>query len=137
MNESNESRLFLLQMGRAFPDTVLFRNNVGMGWQGQVIDQPDPTIKVLKNPRPLHAGLIKGSGDLIGWTNIVITADMVGKTVAVFTSVENKKAKGGTIKDAQQNWHDNINRSGGIAIFAMSPELGVDAFGKHPLILTR
>lgn len=30
------------------------------------------------------------SGDQIGWTSVVITPDMVGKTVAVFTNIEVK-----------------------------------------------
>lgn len=69
---------------------------------------------VLLNPRPFHAGLIKGSSDLIGWNSITITEDMVGKRVAVFTAVE---IKTGSVKTTaeQKIFIDNVNKAGGIA----------------------
>lgn len=132
VSESNEGKRLLVLMGKHFPNTVLFRNNTGMGWVGEIVNQTGNTI-TLANYRPLHAGLIKGSSDNIGWTPVLITPEMVGKTVALFTAVENKKLKSGRIKAEQQQFIDNVNNAGGIGVFAFSPELGVDAFKAHPL----
>jgi hypothetical protein len=66
------------------------------------------------------------SGDRIGITPVVITQDMVGKTIGVFTSIEVKK-EGWTYKatereKAQQAWIDLIKNCGGIADFANSKQ---------------
>ena len=68
----------------------LFRNNTGMAWQGKLRKNRDGSI-TLQHPRPLHAGLVVGGSDLIGWTPVRVTAEMVGDTVAIFTAVEVKK----------------------------------------------
>lgn len=49
----------------------LFRNNVGL-------------FKTIDG-RIIKTGLHNGSSDLIGWTQVKITPDMVGKTVAILT----------------------------------------------------
>ena len=59
----------------------LFRNNIGVAQYGEA---------------RVKYGLRPGSGDLIGWTPVTITQEMVGATVAVFTSVEVKGPKGKT-----------------------------------------
>lgn len=73
----------------------------------------------MENPRPLHAGLLKGSGDLIGFIPTIVTSDMVGKTVAVFTSIE-VKTPTGRIKPEQLTWLELVRKNGGIAGFARS-----------------
>jgi hypothetical protein len=46
----------------------------------------------LKAPRVVSAGCgPQGASDFLGWTEITITPDMVGKTVAVFTAAEIKR----------------------------------------------
>lgn len=62
--------------------STLFKNNVG----------------VLKDAKGnvVHFGLCKGSSDLIGWTPVTVTTDMIGKRVAIFTAVEVKKNKHGS-----------------------------------------
>jgi VRR-NUC domain len=62
----------------------------------------------------ITTGLGKGSSDLIGWTAITITPDMVGKTVAVFTAVECKTVRG-KLNAEQQQFLDVVKSSGGIA----------------------
>ncbi|MGL6040062.1 MAG: hypothetical protein ACRC01_02545 [Deefgea sp.] len=99
----------------------LFRNNSGM----------------LKGPngRPVRFGLGNESskinatyktGDYIGWTPVLVTPEMVGKTVAVFTSVE-VKADGFLLKEryseksrefAQNNFNELVNANNGIAGFS-------------------
>lgn len=96
-------RLALSQAG-----AVMFRNN-----QGAYQDDQGRWIKYgVCNP---------GGSDLIGWTPIQVTQDMVGKTVAVFTAVEVKTPKG-KVTDAQQNFIDQVNKAGGRAGVVRSPD---------------
>jgi len=88
-------------------DCRLFRNNTGT-----LVD---------RNGRPVQFGLCKGSADLIGWTTRTITAEMVGTTVAVFTSIEVKTLTG-RVKPEQQQWLDAVQAAGGIAGVARSVE---------------
>jgi hypothetical protein len=83
----------------------LFRNNTGV-----LRDQHD---------RPISFGLCKGSADLIGWTTRMITADMVGQQVAVFTSIEVKTATG-RLTPEQRQWLAAVETAGGIAGVARS-----------------
>ena len=69
---------------------------------------------VLSNPRPFHAGLIKGSSDLIGWNTVIVSHDMVGKKVAVFTAVEIKTDRV-KVTPEQTTFIENVNKAGGIA----------------------
>lgn len=97
---------------------TMFRNNVGTAWTGDVQRLRDGSI-LIRNPRPFHAGLMVGSGDLIGWRSVEITPDMVGKKIAVFASVEVKSLKG-KASAAQQNWRKNVINAGGLACVAKS-----------------
>ena len=87
--------------------TRLFRNNTGT-----LRDQ---------HGRPVSFGLCKGSADLIGWRTVTITPEMVGTTVAVFTSIE-VKTPTGRVKPEQQQWMDAVQAAGGIAGVARSVE---------------
>jgi hypothetical protein len=62
-----------------------------------------------------------GGSDLIGWTPVKITPDMVGKTLAVFTAVEVKTLKG-KISPEQTNFIDRVKIDGGLAGVARSRE---------------
>lgn len=70
------------------------------------------------------------SSDLIGWTEVLVTPDMVGKTVAVFTAIEVKsetwKPKRDSRETAQNNFITWVNMRGGIAAIVKS----VDEFVK-------
>lgn len=106
----------------------LFRNSVGLGWVGKSWRCPSPqTVHldagdvVVRKARPLHAGLLKGSGDLIGWRTVKITADMVGDEVALFVSIEAKEGTGRSDPD-QVNWRNQVRQAGGIAAEARSLE---------------
>lgn len=110
--------------------TRLFRNNNGRGWVGKSIHHPDGTV-VIKHARPLHAGLQTGSGDLIGWTTIVVTPEMVGRRIAVFTSLEAKAGRD-TLDDDQEQWLSQVNAAGGIAAEVRSSAEAVAAL-KNPL----
>ena len=72
---------------------------------------------VIRKARPLHAGLCEGSSDLIGWTTVQITPDMVGKKVAIFTGVECKSKKG-KASEEQKNFDKVVKNNGGISVIA-------------------
>lgn len=117
-------RRILDAVGR-LPAARLFRNNVGMGWVGEWTRRRDGSI-VIRNPRPLHAGLIAGSGDYIGWVSYVVRPEDVGRTLAIFASIESKDGKG-RLEEDQRRWRDNVRAAGGIAIEARSPEEAMEA----------
>lgn len=67
------------------------------------------------------------SSDLIGCTTVVITPEMVGKRVAIFTAVETKKTDWKfSLNDdravAQNKFHGLVREAGGIAGFARTAE---------------
>jgi len=76
----------------------LFRNNIGETWIGksQYITKTD-FVKVergdvvIRKARRFHAGLADFSGDAVGFTPVIVTQEMVGQTLAVFTNAEVKK----------------------------------------------
>jgi hypothetical protein len=89
----------------------LFRNNVGTAYQGK-----KGTINgqiVISEPRLIEFGLCVGSSDLIGFTEVEITAEMVGQKIAVFTAVEVKK-KGKKPTKEQRNFLNMVIAKGGI-----------------------
>lgn len=111
-SESYIQKLIMLEA--ATRGCILFRQNTGMGWVGEVIEHIRGRLITLRNPRPLHAGLIKGSSDTIGWYSKVITPDMVGQRVAIFTAVE-IKTDIGIPSDEQLNFIERVRQAGGIA----------------------
>ena len=90
----------------AFPWT--WRNNRGCAMvNGRFLRYgiPEPA----GNKEPDDA--LKGA-DRIGFSPLVITADMVGSTVAVFTSIE-IKGHGDRLKEGQRRWHSFVIEHGG------------------------
>lgn len=104
----------------ADPRTRLFRNNVGSAWQG-IPWRTQSGELLIRKPRVISFGLCEGSADLIGWREITITPDMVGRTVAIFASIETKTAKG-VVKPEQEKWADAVAKAGGISGIARSTE---------------
>lgn len=98
----------------------LLRNNVGA-----LLDKRGVPVRYgLANESKEENERIKSS-DLIGWTQVTITPEMVGETFAVFTSVEVKEegwsgytGKGREV--AQKRWIDLVKSVGGFAGFASS-----------------
>ena len=102
----------------------LFRQNAGLGWVGKITRKTAAAI-TLENPRPLHAGLCKGSSDIIGWTPRVITPEMVGQTVAVFTALEVKTGRVATTPE-QAAFVRAVQAGGGIAAVVRSTDEALD-----------
>lgn len=116
----------MLAIGR-LAHVRIFRNNTGMAWVGDARRLPNGDV-LIKNARPLHAGLVKGSSDLIGWTTREITPDMVGERVAIFTAIEAKDGTGRASAD-QRRFLDAVTAAGGIAGVARAPEDALDLVG--------
>ena len=100
----------------------LWRNNVGTGWAGQatkvtagnrqaIAASLRPGDVVIRQGRPLHAGLCVGSSDLIGYR--------VVDRVAQFVALEVKSATGRPTAQ-QVQFIDHINAVGGLAGIARS-----------------
>lgn len=108
----------------------LFRNNVGLGFQGKIDQVLEGSWVLLKPFRRIKFGLFKGSSDLIGWKSIEITSDMVGSKVAVFTAIEVKKPGKKVKSDSpQSNFLEQVDKSGGISIVARSIEEAKERLG--------
>lgn len=127
MLESTVSRDSLLRLSR-FKNLRLFRNNVGQGWVGKVFRPTQKTAVfvspgdiVIRAARAIKFGLMVGSGDYVGWQTIVVTPEMVGQKVAVFTSLEMKTADGSRRKE-QKHFAQVVIESGGRAGFARTPD---------------
>ena len=118
MSEAAIQQQIRLALSKA--GVVAFRNNVAQAWVGQQVIKLQNGDVLIKNARPLHAGLCVGSSDLIGWTPVTVTPDMVGKTVAIFTACE-VKAPNGRATEAQLNFISQVLKAGGFAGIARSP----------------
>jgi hypothetical protein len=127
MNETNLTRLIMLAISK-IPGAKIFRNNTGQAWQGETGRQWQEgghRYMIIKDPRPLHAGLCVGSSDLIGWRTLEITPEMVGTKVAIFTAIEVKTEKGRATPE-QVNFLQVVRDSGGIAGIARNEREALD-----------
>lgn len=113
MKAGDLPRHLMEQLTRA-DDTRVFRNNTGMGWAGQLVSKGPNGFVALRNARPLHAGLVEGSSDLIGWHTVTIRPEHVGARLAVFVALEAKHGVG-RLTPEQRNFIDVVRRAGGIA----------------------
>lgn len=121
MNEGDIQRKLMIEASKL--GARVFRQNVGLGWTGKPLTRRSGMVQVakqdlvLRNARPFHAGLCKGSSDLIGWYPLTITEQHVGSTVAVFSAIE-VKTKAGRLTKEQRNFLEVVNSSGGFGILA-------------------
>jgi hypothetical protein len=129
MKESNLMKTIQLALGK-LPHVKLFRNNVAMAWVGESRAINGSGNRLVIDARPLHAGLCEGSSDLIGWTEITITPEMVGRKIARFTAIE-VKTDTGRATQAQRNFLEKVAQSGGIALLCKSPDAAVGFIEYH------
>jgi hypothetical protein len=87
----------------------LFRNNTGLGWSGnaQFHEVDGVKVVIIRNARPLHAGLCVGSPDYIGWTKD-------GRFLAIEVKLKGKPTK------EQKNFIFQVQSMGGVGIIAYS-----------------
>ena len=130
-SEASNQRQIWLALGSAA--CRLFRLNTGRGWISNMgpkgVQRLADGSVLIKGARSIALGLsspngdpIVGACDLPGYTIVEITPEMVGRKVAVFTSVEVKTTKGGKVSAEQENWAAQVEKAGGIAVIARSPE---------------
>jgi len=115
MRETPLAKKCLLKIGR-LPGIRIFRNNVGMAYQGKTKFFKKPLRVLITKFRRIKFGLLVGSGDYIGWKTVIITPDMIGTKMAQFLSVE-IKTEFGVRSDEQIKWCENVRKQGGIAVF--------------------
>jgi hypothetical protein len=106
MKELNIQRL--IQIAASESGTITFRNNCG-------------AYKTEEGGYVRYGVGSPGGSDLIGITPVIVTPEMAGKTIGVFTAIEVKTPIGRISKD-QQYFTSAINKAGGIAIFARSAD---------------
>lgn len=99
---------------------LIFRANIGQAWTGEAHRLPGGDL-LLKKPRPFNTGLPPGFSDLFGLVPVVVTPEMVGQTVAVFTALEVKSGKG-KASDKQAAFIKAVNDNGGRAGVVRSAE---------------
>lgn len=100
----------------------LFRNNRGcVKTENRFLRFGIPEPKTHEKPEDMKGG------DLIGFSEIVITPAMVGRTVAVFTNVE-AKTKNDVLKTGQIRWHNFIISHGGISQIWKETKEGIEVF---------
>lgn len=136
MRENPTQRL-MWAAAASLAGVILFRVNTGRAWVGAGPGrrQSDGSV-VIPGGRPiaLGFGLMNGDpavgvGDLIGWRSIIVTPEMVGCRIAVFASLEAKRADGkGRTSDDQKRWRDTIIAAGGIAGIANSEADAIATF---------
>ena len=95
----------------------IMRNFVGGAWVGRKLKSTPKTV-TLSGARFIEAGLGTGSSDGIGWTPVIVTPEMVGSVVAVFTAVEAKTLAYPTRTEDQVNFHEQVMAAGGMAYLA-------------------
>lgn len=109
---------------------LTFRNETARAWVGKTIHKAGNQV-TLANAQMIPFGLCIGSSDIIAIAPTVITQEMVGQTVGIFTAIETKTKTGRPTKE-QLNFMDQINKKGGRAGIARSPEEALlIARGKH------
>ena len=98
---------------------IIFRANVGEGWNGRIISKVGDKI-TLDNAHRISTGLPRGFPDLFGLKTVTITPEMVGKKIAVFVFIEVKK-NGGKATENQKHLHSFLQNAGAVGGIAHSP----------------
>lgn len=108
------------------PGVRVFNNPTGVGWVGKVFSRLHGLV-TLQFPQRVTFGLVVGGSDLIGWSSVIVTEEMIGRRVAIFTALECKRASGGRVSSEQVTFIENVTRAGGIACVPSSTEDAVAA----------
>jgi len=116
MKESTIQKLVRLAASKR--GYVVWRNNVGVAYQGGIITMNSQEAR-LRHPRRISFGVGgAGGSDLIGYREVVVTQEMVGHPVAVFCAIECKRPGGRGPTPDQKHFQAVVNKAGGVAIVA-------------------
>jgi hypothetical protein len=118
-----------IMLGASKIGARLFRQNTGLGWVGRIAGKTAKTI-TLENPRPLHAGLCTGSSDVIGIMPVIVTPEMVGRTVGLFVAIEVKTGNV-PVSQEQARFLAMVRDCGGVAMLAKSAPDALAALQKQ------
>ena len=127
MSEKNIQSLVMMATSQV--GATVFRCNTGNGVAGAKmfrVEKSGPVVLqpgdwVVRHGSRIQYGLTQGGSDIIGWLPVKITLDMVGRTLAVFLSLEVKTEKGRTTPE-QINFIQQVRRAGGLAGVVRSPD---------------
>jgi len=117
MGEAHNQAQIRLAFG-GHPDIRMWRNQRGLMWVG-TIKSRTPKLLILENYRRYEVGLCNGASDLIGIKRTVVTPEMVGQVVGVFSAIEVKDETGATKE--QINFLRLVRELGGNAGVAHGP----------------
>lgn len=110
-----------IDVAAAQREIMLYRNN-----SGAMRNEYGNMIRFGLGNTSAQINAVFKSGDLIGWTPVVVGPQHMGRVFAVFTSVEVKSGdwqyKGTNHEQAQLKWANTVNAHGGIGIFATHPD---------------
>lgn len=120
MRESDIQNQILIALSKQ--GTIAFRINAGSFWAGEILSNKDNML-LMKNPRKVQ-GAPEGTSDIIGVTSVMITTQMVGSRVGVFTAIEVKKP-GQKPKPHQEHFLLKMHEMGAIAGVASSLEQAI------------
>lgn len=103
---------------------IMFRVHVGTYWAGRVVKRWSSggvQYVTLAAAQTVQMG-VTGQSDYNGWHSMVITPDMVGRTVAVYVAMEGKAGERGVLSDAQRRHLEVVKKAGGIGIVVRDPD---------------
>jgi hypothetical protein len=121
---TNEVRAAVSKVGaRLFPMTV--GRFYGPYHKGRRISRVEtvtlhPGDILIRGGHVVNVGT-QGMSDLVGWVPHVVTQADLGTTIAVYTAVE-IKAGADTLRDGQPQFIEAVNKNGGRAGVARTPE---------------
>lgn len=111
----------------------LFNTHVGKFWAGIPIGKTKEGHTILKNARIVNVG-VPGMSDLIGPTPYVVTADDLGKTLAIYTAVE-VKAGDDRIRPGQMEFVDMVVKMGGRGGIARTVDDATRICSEQPAVI--
>lgn len=118
VNPSNRNKLS--QLAASQLGARLWRMSVGLAWMGDArkFDRAcsvnvEPGDVLIRKARPFKSG-VEGMSDGIGFAPKIVTADMVGQTIAVYLAVEDKTGSGRATKE-QSAFIRMVRSFGGLA----------------------
>lgn len=134
MSETNLSKEIALTLTREGKGKIIsWRNNVGVGIaisakgkRFSIILQAVVALvqKMGCKASPVKYGLCEGSSDRIGITTVIVTPEMVGRELGIFTAWE-VKTQTGSADDKQKDFIAAVRRAGGLAGVVRSPDEAV------------
>lgn len=137
MKSISESKILKQVMIELSQFCTLFRNNTGKAWIGKdtyIKTKQNVTVNpgdvVIRKARRFHAGLVNGASDIIGWTKVEVTQEMVGTDVCLFSGIEIKSSSG-RLTDDQEIFMNKIIESGGISFVARSADEAIILLSKR------